>query len=275
MTMGSRTNTGMPRPHVSTLETWFTEYVKGFKSGNCDRDANVVLKEEHSNRVRTEIAALGEALGLNPEELWLADALALLHDVGRFEQYARYGTFLDARSTDHAILGAGILREHDVLAETDPSVRELILRVVSHHNRAEIPKDFTDTPLLFLRLLRDADKLDLWRVVTDYYHNGHAMRNDALELGLPDSPDISDEVLEDLTAERAVGIQHVRTLNDFKVLQMGWVHDVNFAPTFHAVRQRRYLDLIRDALPRSTKTSAAYSLASVYLERKCNQCPTR
>ena len=34
---------------------------------------------------------------------WLT---GLLHDVGRFEQLRRYGTFIDAQSIDHAEFGA-------------------------------------------------------------------------------------------------------------------------------------------------------------------------
>jgi hypothetical protein len=32
-------------------------------------------------------------LGQNLEELYFAEATALFHDIGRFEQYKRYGTF--------------------------------------------------------------------------------------------------------------------------------------------------------------------------------------
>jgi hypothetical protein len=70
----------------------------------------------------------------------------------------------------------------------------LLLSVILYHNRAELPEDETEGCLFFAKLLRDADKLDIWRVVTDYYHNKNGHQNSSIELDLPDIPEISDEV---------------------------------------------------------------------------------
>ena len=43
----------------------------------------------------------------------VAEAIALFHDVGRFPQYARYKTFRDSISTNHAALGASVLFEQE------------------------------------------------------------------------------------------------------------------------------------------------------------------
>ncbi|PKN62500.1 MAG: hypothetical protein CVU57_23970 [Deltaproteobacteria bacterium HGW-Deltaproteobacteria-15] len=56
-------------------------------------------------------------------------------------------------------------------------------------------------------------------------------------------------------------------MHDFKLLQIGWIYDVNFPRTFQVVREKRYLEKIRDALPRSRRISEAYKLARVHLER--------
>ena len=77
---------------------------------------------------------------MNGKDLRLAEAIALFHDVGRFEQYARYHTFVDRRSADHAWLGVEILRKE---GELDGSTRDLILRTVSYHNRMDLPRDGT------------------------------------------------------------------------------------------------------------------------------------
>ena len=42
----------------------------------------------------------------------IAEAVALLHDVGRFEQYKRYGTFNDRKSVNHAALGVEIMKKN-------------------------------------------------------------------------------------------------------------------------------------------------------------------
>jgi hypothetical protein len=107
--------------------------------------------------------------------------------------------------------------------------------------------------LFFTKLLRDADKLDIWRVVTDYYHRKNDRRNGAIELDLPNTPGFSEEVYQDLMNRRIVDINHVKNLNDFKLLQIGWIFDINFDTTMQAIKSRRYLELIRDVLPKSEK----------------------
>jgi hypothetical protein len=258
---------------ISGLKSWFTSYLKTFQSGDPDYQRNIDLKEEHTRRVCKEILDVGSSLSLDSEDLHLAEVIALFHDVGRFEQYARYGTFSDLESEDHALLGVRVLRENGVLKTLDQKTRELILRTVSYHNRATLPAEETKTCLFFTKLLRDADKLDIWRVVTDYYREMNSARNGVIELGLPDTPEISQDVYTDMMAGRIVRTTCLKTLNDFKVLQMGWIYDVNFPRTFQLVRERAYLEKIRDVLPRTREVSEIYSAVQSYLEENCLTSP--
>ena len=251
------------------LKSWFDDYVKTFQSKNPEHQQNIDLKRDHTRRVCKEILDIGESLGLSEDDLHLSEMTALFHDVGRFEQYTRYGTFLDIKSEDHAVLGVKVLRQNGVLNGLDRSTGDLILKAIAYHNRAALPGDETEECLFFTKLLRDADKLDIWRVVTDYYHEKNRSPNAAIELELPDTRKISDEVCADLIAGRIVKVDHLKTLNDFKLLQMGWIYDVNFPRTFHLLRERRYLEMLRDALPQSEKISTIYSTIRNYLEKHC------
>lgn len=238
---------------VSNLKNWFSIYLTNFKSGSLELQRNIKLKEDHTRRVIKEILDIGNALELNSDELHLAEIIALLHDIGRFEQYARYKTFVDRKSEDHAKLGVKILKEDDVLNEFTESIKSLIFRTILYHNRAKLPEHETETCLFFTKLLRDADKLDIWRVVTDYYHQKNGRRNGAIELDLPDTPGFSEEVYQDLMNGRIVDVNHVKNLNDFKLLQIGWIFDINFDITMQTIKSRRYLELIWDVLPKSEK----------------------
>ncbi|MGB7296939.1 MAG: HD domain-containing protein [Candidatus Aminicenantales bacterium] len=227
------------------------------------------MKEDHTRRVGKEILNLGKRLGLNADQLRLADIIALLHDVGRFEQYARYKTFMDGKSEDHAELGIKILNEYGVLEPFDDAVKEVILRSIKYHNRPSLPREETPTRLFFSRLLRDADKLDIWKVVTGYYHRKDGKRNGALELDLPDAPGFSEEVYQDLMNKRIVDMRHVKNLNDLKLLQIGWIFDINFRPTVDCVEKRRYLQMIRDVLPQSKEMEGIFeAVHSFLLEHK-------
>ena len=56
-----------------------------------------------------------------PEEAEEHVAFAgLLHDIGRFEQVRRYGTFVDSVSVDHAALGADLLFREGLLDRFAP-----------------------------------------------------------------------------------------------------------------------------------------------------------
>src|SRR5574340_969916 len=43
--------------------------------------------------------------------------------------------------------------------------------------------------VLFLQLIRDADKLDIWRIFVEYYEGPEDKKASAVGLGLPDLPD--------------------------------------------------------------------------------------
>jgi hypothetical protein len=254
---------------IDDLKAWFDAYVATFASENRELQKNFDLKRDHTGRVCKEILLVGRQLGLSTEQLRLAEITALFHDLGRFEQYARYGTFADSRSVNHARLGVEILRDHNVLAVLDDSMRHLVLCTIGWHNRAALPAEADATCLFFARLLRDADKLDIWRVVTDYYRQDNPTPNAALELGLPNTPAISDAVLADLLAGRIVDIKEVRTLNDLKLLQLGWVYDLNFPPSFRRLRDQGYLDLIRTALPETETVAEIFAAIDALLARQC------
>lgn len=245
---------------VTDLKNWFTSYVQTFKYNDIELQRNINLKEDHTRRVCKEILNLGEQLGLNDDALRLAEIIALLHDIGRFEQYARYKTFMDGKSEDHAELGIQILEKYGILEQFDAATRDLILRSIKYHNRASLPREETETCLFFTKLLRDADKLDIWKVVIDYYHRKDAKRNGAIELDLPDTPGFSEEVYRDLVNKRIVDIKHVKNLNDFKLLQIGWIFDINFKPTLYHIKNRRYLEMIRDVLPKSKEIKEIFDI---------------
>ena len=234
---------------IAALRTWFTAYVHSFPQDDAEMAQAITLKEAHSLRVRDEALFIGQSLGLRADQMRLVEAMALLHDVGRFAQFARYRTLSDQKSEDHALLGVRVLEEEGPLEPLAPDVRRLILCAITYHNRAALPEDESARCLFYAKLLRDADKLDIWRVVIDYYRQMHEQRSTVIEMGLPESDGISPAVYDDLIHGRIVQMAHVQNLNDFRLLQAGWVYDLNFAPTRKLVQDRGYLDELRHFLP--------------------------
>lgn len=236
---------------LAEIKNWFTDYVSSFKNGEPEIQENIKLKEDHTIRVCKEILNIGKQLGLNDDELRLAEIIALLHDIGRFEQYSCYKTFRDSESENHAQLGIRILEEAGILKSLGDTEQSLAVGSIRYHNYPSLPMEETELCLFYSKLLRDADKLDIWKVVTDYYHRRDGGKNSVLELELPDTPGFSEEVVSDIRNGRAVQMKNVRNLNDFKLLQAGWILDINFKPSRDLAMERHYLEKIKNSLPES------------------------
>lgn len=260
---------------VDGLKDWFVSYVKSFKYTDIESQQNIDIKREHTERVIEEILDLGKKIGLNEHELNLAEIIALLHDIGRFEQYDRYKTFSDRKSENHAELGIKILNQHGVLNGLDKHLQELILCSVKYHNLPALPGEETEACLFFSRLIRDADKLDIWRVVTEYYNRRNGKRNAALELELPEMPGISAEVYNSLMNKQIVDSRYVKNINDIKLLQAGWIFDINFEPTLTCIINRHYMESLRDVLPKMKEITDVFDTIGSYIEdrKKKSQGP--
>ena len=99
------------------LVQWFGGCIQQFFSlaGDEFLNDNLHLKESHTHRVCGETRLLADALKLNENDTRIAETIALLHDIGRFEQFKKYRTYKDTTSEDHATTGLRILHQ-----ELDP-----------------------------------------------------------------------------------------------------------------------------------------------------------
>jgi len=253
-------NIKITKSELEYIKVWFAEYVNTFKSDNPELQRNIDIKRDHTYRVTEEIINIGNQLGLIEDELNLAAIIALLHDIGRFEQFKRYKTFSDNKSEDHAELGVKILKTHNIPGEPDKEIQNIIFCSIRNHNKPSLSEKETETCLFYSRLIRDADKVDILKVVTDYYMKVTGQKNTALVLELPDTPGISEEVFKALMNKQSVDMKHVRNINDIKLLQVGWIYDINFGPTVEIIKSRRYLEKLQKVLPESKEIVEIFSL---------------
>lgn len=251
----------------------FWQYVETFTSDDPDFQYNIELKKKHTARVVTEAELICTEEGFNKTQTNIAVTAALLHDIGRFDQYRRYRTYIDRKSEDHGALGRDVILQEDVLRGCEANVAELILKSVYHHNKAFLPKDETEEVLFYTRIVRDADKLDIYKLVSEHYSQPKVPKNKSLDLALPDEPDVSEGVLKDLKEKELVNADHLRTLNDFKFLQMGWVYDINFDCSMCRIKEKGYLRKIFDSITDSEKYEHIYASIEAEVDRRA--CGTR
>jgi len=260
----------MKKKEFEKIRKWFGSYVAGFYTDDVKDSYPVWLKEAHTRHVCRNSFLIGEKLNLAPEDILLAKAAALLHDTGRFRQYARYRTFNDRASENHARLGLKEIGLGKVLDHCRKDEKHLIAKAVYYHNVANLPTAEEEKTLFYIKLLRDADKLDIWRVVAEYYadsgnRNGSDDDN-TIVLGLPGTPDCSPKILNAFHEKKFASLQDLKTQVDLKLLQISWVFDLNFYTSFHILKKRKHIQKIAATLPQSTAITAAVQQAYRHIE---------
>ncbi len=254
--------------NMAEIRKWFSEYCRSFHSDDEDMQRNITLKEDHTYRVCSNILEIGRGESLDEDDMRIVEAVSLLHDVGRFEQYRQYRTFRDGVSVNHAELGAQIIEDYEVLSPLFPRERSIIAHAVEFHNTFAIPKTLTEKDRLFLKLIRDADKLDIWRVFIEYFLQPEHERASAAGLGLPDKPRCSAEVFNQIFDGKMVRLSTVKTLNDFKLMQLSWIYDLNFDTSFRLLGERDCIGQLASTLPANDKVVAAVALVRGYADDK-------
>lgn len=260
-------------PVVAAVRRRFFRYVRPFVSETAGNRGAYLLKVRHSIRVRREISGLARDLGLGPAPARLAAVLGLLHDIGRFEQYAVHGTFTDSRSVDHGVFGARVVERIGILAPLDDHRRDIVTFGIRHHNQASLPADAPADHLLFARLVRDADKLDIFRLIARHGGRLDAAYCDPAGEPLPADRSVSPPVAAAITEGRIVAAADVRNRQDLILLRMGWVADINTRPALVQIRRRGVVDALAAHLQQTNETTALVDRIRRMVERRISQVP--
>jgi hypothetical protein len=255
-----------PATDLASLGDWFTAYCQTFRTTDAEVQRNFDLKELHTRNV-CEAARL-IAQGGGERRQMLAQVAALCHDLGRFPQYRDFRTFLDSASLNHAHLSAQILKQYSLLDFLPKTESDAVGFAVSLHNVFQIPSGLPSKTEDLLRLVRDADKLDIWRVFIEYFYAPEWERASAAGLGFPDLPDCSPEVLAAIEAGEMVKLTMLKSLHDFKLLQLSWVYDINFPSTLRLIKERGVVEQLAATLPKNAAVLAILDRVHHYLESR-------
>lgn len=240
--------TAITQRFYSDLLAWYLGYAESFFSDDEQCQYNIILKRNHSIRVAALCGLISRQLDWPREEVLLARTVGLLHDIARFEQYSRFGTFRDPLSFDHGAYGAELLSELEVLGSVDQPTLELIGSAVRYHNKAQVPADLPEHHLDHTRLVRDADKLDIIYITCKGVRDGSDQHHFS---GLGRNGQVTPEVMQLLTERKFVDYNLMRTANDFQLLKIGWVYDLNYRPSLALLHKRNHLEELKATLPDS------------------------
>jgi hypothetical protein len=252
----------MNKSQLNDLFSWFDRYVEPFLNTDREGIKNIQLKIEHTHKVCAAMALLSAGENLSEDESRIAAAIALLHDVGRFPQYKRWRTFLDSASDNHARLAIDVIREEGILSGIDHSEQLLIEEAIRFHNLLAPPARIQSPTRKYINLIRDADKLDIWRVFIEQLAQPPEERASAATLGLPDLPEmVSEQCIAALNTGSIVPLETITCLNDFKLLLISWVYDLTYPTSRRILLERSYIPTLAATLPLRDDITIAVSRA--------------
>ena len=257
----------MTNLQLQGIMEWFESYVGSFASSDGSFHPPLQVKVDHSKRVADNARQLAEDLAWNPSEANRAEALGWLHDIGRFSQFAEFGTFTDATSINHGERGWEVVRDSRILSMLPPSEQEILLAGIRHHNARTEPDHLDKESLRFLKLIRDADKLDILRfVLTSIQKDGFRDLPGMLPQVVLKGP-VNPKIIHEIQTRRSCSITEVRSLADFLLMQLSWIYDLNYSAAFRQIIERKIIDNLEQALPKEQQIGIIVHAARSYIEK--------
>lgn len=226
-------------------------------------DEKIKLKVEHTYRVAGLCDRIARSLGLAVEDIDLAWAIGMLHDIGRFDQVRQYGTFSDADSVDHAHYASELLFDKgmivDYFGSANPGIYNyienkntcsaglseslgIIKKAVYNHSAYKIEEGLCEREVLFCNIIRDADKLDIFKVVND------TPLEDIYSVDKEEIPkaEVTDAVMQALREKHAVLRSLKKTPADYIAAYIALVFELVFPESFYIAKEQGYLDKLLD-----------------------------
>lgn len=221
-------------------------------------DEKIRLKAEHTYRVSELCQRIAEASHLSEEDTDLAWLLGMLHDVGRFEQVKRFGTFMDSQSVNHAEFGAELLFADGLIKDfIDAEIpdMELIRNAVAWHSAYRLPENLDDRTKMFCDILRDADKVDILRVNVEFSFE------DIYNVSLEELKqcEVTEEVMQAVREKHAVFRDLRKTPIDYLVGHICLVYELVHEEAVRAVVNQGYLDRLLNFQSDNEKTMMQFA----------------
>lgn len=221
---------------IEKAKNEFMKYTDNYDSSN----PHINRKIYHSLRVMEWSKKIAENSNLNNEQIELATLIGLLHDIGRFEQRKIYNTFSDKLSTDHGNLGVEILEKDNFIRkfiETD-KYDKIIKIAIKNHNKYEIQEGLTEEELLQSKIIRDADKLDIFYEATEIFWDSEEDK-EKIEKSF-----ISEDYFEQFKNNKPIYRRPDQTKLDEIISLIAFMFDMNFEYSLNVIKNEKYVDVI-------------------------------
>ena len=213
----------------------FDKYVENFDPKNH----RVQLKIEHIKRVAKNCRKIATELNLSDEEIKLAELIGIFHDLGRFEQVRIANTFSDKDSgINHAEMSVKVLFEDNLIRNyiIDTKYDNIIKLAVLNHNKIEIEDGLNEKELLFSKIIRDADKIDIFYITT-FYEFKPLFWYDTF-----DQEEINPLILKQIEKHELINYDIIENNADLIPIFFAYVFNLYFESSLKFIAKEKYLD---------------------------------
>ena len=223
---------------IENVEREFDKYVAQFNPEN----GRIKLKIEHIKRVANMSREIAQNLNLSQDDIKLAETIGFFHDIGRFKQVEMYNTFSDKDSINHAELSAKLLFEDGLIEKfkIDEKYYKIIKIAVLNHNKGKIDEGLSEKELLFAKIIRDADKLDIFYTICQYDFNSVFWYEDF------NCDKIGDIVMKQFMDSRYIHYSDIKCNADQIIIFYAYIYDLYFDFSLNYLKTKKYLDQFTD-----------------------------
>ncbi len=218
----------------------FDKYASHFNPNN----RRIKLKIDHIKRVAVISREIAQNLNLNEEQVKLAELIGLFHDIGRFKQVELYDTFNDRESINHAELSVKVLFDENLIKNfnVEEKYKKIIQKAILNHNKDKIDTGLNDDEMLFAKIIRDADKLDIYYTICEYDFQSIFWYPDF------NSGPINDLIMNNFINKHFVNYSDMKSNSDQILIFYAYLFDFNFDFSLKVLREKKYLDKFTDRI---------------------------
>ena len=211
-----------------------------------------------------------KAHGLRHGKLRGARKIFKVVDARRFRQYSLYKTFNDADSEDHADLGIKVIDELNFFKELSAPDYDLVKFAIQNHNKKTVAPTDDERKNFFAKIIRDADKLDIYRVLEPFLAQENADKMPKFIKGKA-RPDISPDFVENFVTGEQADYRKIRTNGDRKIVRLMWLYDINFSWTMQKIVERGFIEKIVSNLPMDERVAEGVRRLKLHVKEKLSE----
>ena len=251
---------------LEKAKIFYKEYISNYNTDN----PKIALKIAHIFRTAEKAKKIAINLELEKEDIQLAELIGMLHDIGRFEQLKQYNTYNDRKSINHGEYGAKILFEDRLIEKfiDDRQYDRIIYLAILNHNRDKIEDGINERELLHCKIIRDADKWDIFYV--------EAFESNEAIWGVKEpifDNEVTPEIFDGYMKTGRIDYSKKKVKEDTLITYLSYFFDIYFDYTLENIQKENYIDAIRNRYTYNNvklieQLDMAYCKANEYIEER-------